>query len=461
MKANDIPDAIQWHEGLLLTPQHFQQLTLRHESLVHYSTSLSTPFCWGLRRFKHDTISLPAGKFVVQELEAVMPDGLLVCHDSLEAANALEVDLTKHADKMLDQPVTIYLAVVADGNGGSNDELNKYEPFKRKRDNAPGGNGHDIYCLRPRLSLLVRDVPKKFIGFPLARVSHKESFSLDEKFIPPLLAIPIQSTAGEADVVAAARLAEMCSGMAKKIRKRAMYLADEERTAAQGTASRSDVTSRIMLSLVAGLPAFEAMLKIGVAHPLTVYLALCAVAGQLTVLGKEMLPPSFDAYDHNDLYATFKPLLDFIRRSLDEGVPLAYKSFPFVFEEGVFQLHFDGSWTNKRLALGIRRPHGMSDDHLIKWGESCLIASQGRLEAIRENRIRGAVRKHVERMGDVVPGKGVALFSLTADEEFIKPDEMLQIFNDGSRPAEIVLHVLDPAPDVHRHGPKVPTETRS
>jgi len=175
MKANDIPDAIQWHEGLLLTPQHFQQLTLRHESLVQYSTSLSTPFCWGLRRFKHDTISLPGGKFVVQELEAVMPDGLMVWHDSVQAANPLEVDLTKHAEKMTDQPVTIYLAVVADQNGSSNDELNKYEPFKRKRDDASGGNGRDIYCLRPRLSLLVRDVPKKYIGFPLARVSHKES----------------------------------------------------------------------------------------------------------------------------------------------------------------------------------------------------------------------------------------------------------------------------------------------
>jgi type VI secretion system protein ImpJ len=461
MKANDIPDAIQWHEGLLLTPQHFQQLTLRHEALVQYSTSLSTPFCWGLRRFKHDTTLLTAGKFVVQELEAVMPDGLMVWHDPQQAGSPLEVDLTKHAEKMIDQPATIYLAVVADQNGSSQDELNKYEPFKRKGNDASGSNGRDIYRLRPRLSLLVKDVPKKYIGFPLARVRYKESFSLDETFIPPLLAIPIQSTAGEADVAAAARLAEMCSGMAKKIRKRAMYLADEELTAARGTTSRSDVTSRIMLSLVAGLPAFEALLKIGVAHPLAVYLALCAVAGQLTVLGKKMLPPSFDAYDHNDLYATFKPLLDFLRSSLDEGVPLSYKSFPFVFEEGVFQLHFDGSWMNKRLALGIRRPHGMADDYLIKWGESCLVASQGRLEAIRENRIRGAARKHVERMGDVVPGKGVALFSLTADEDFIKPDETLQIFNDGSRPAEIVLHVLDPAPDIHRQGAKVATEMKS
>ena len=36
MNAYEIPDAIQWHEGLLLTPQHFQQMSARHEALVQY-----------------------------------------------------------------------------------------------------------------------------------------------------------------------------------------------------------------------------------------------------------------------------------------------------------------------------------------------------------------------------------------------------------------------------------------
>ena len=53
MNARDIPAAIHWHEGLLLTPQHFQQLTSRHEALVQYSAAVYSPYCWGLRRFKH------------------------------------------------------------------------------------------------------------------------------------------------------------------------------------------------------------------------------------------------------------------------------------------------------------------------------------------------------------------------------------------------------------------------
>ena len=74
MNAYEIPDAIQWHEGLLLTPQHFQQLSTRHEALVQYGTSLVAPFCWGVRRLKYDRVSLTMGKFRVLQLEAVMPD---------------------------------------------------------------------------------------------------------------------------------------------------------------------------------------------------------------------------------------------------------------------------------------------------------------------------------------------------------------------------------------------------
>src|ERR1044072_2122170 len=100
MNAHDIPAAIHWHEGLLLTPQHFQQLTSRQEALVQYSAAVYSPFCWGLRRFKHQGISRATGKLQVLELEAVMPDGLVVTHDHNDGTAPLEVDLTKYKDDM-------------------------------------------------------------------------------------------------------------------------------------------------------------------------------------------------------------------------------------------------------------------------------------------------------------------------------------------------------------------------
>jgi len=41
--ADEIPQAIQWHEGMLLSPQHFQQSSWRQEMLVQYSMLLTAP----------------------------------------------------------------------------------------------------------------------------------------------------------------------------------------------------------------------------------------------------------------------------------------------------------------------------------------------------------------------------------------------------------------------------------
>lgn len=450
MNAYEIPDAIQWHEGLLLTPQHFQQLSLRHEALVQYGTSLIAPFCWGVRRFKHHAISLPAGKLRVLELEAVMPDGLVVVHGFASGRDdVLEIDLSKHAEQMSYSGAIVHVAVAAHQNGNSNGHSPRYESFKGDpvADEISSGKSHAIQRLKPRLSLHVGDkVPSDHIGFPLARVMQRDaSFMLDETFIPPLLAVPVKAIDGDTSSVATQRLGEMCSQVALRVRKRAMYLADEARSPAASDrfGNEAGVRSR-MLSLVGALPQYEAVLQSGCAHPYLVYVALCGMAGQLAVLGTEMVPPSFAPYDHNDLYSTFQPVLDFIDRVMDQGIPVSYKTFTFKFNEGAYELRFDGNWMKKQLAIGIRGERGMSEDEVVRWGESCLIGSQGRIGLLKENRIRGAVRKHADRVGDVATAKGVALFSLMADESFVEPEKLLQIVNrEGPRPSEIVLYVMD------------------
>lgn len=448
MNAYEIPDAIQWHEGLLLTPQHFQQLSSRHEALVQYGTSLIAPFCWGVRRFKHHAISLPAGKFRVLELEAVMPDGLVVAHGFASGRDdVLEVDLTKYADQMSYRGVLVYAAVAARHNG--NGDSHRYESFKGDpvADEVSAGKSQAIHRLKPRLTLHVGDnLPINYVGFPIARVLQRDSsFTLDDTFIPPLLAVPIKTIDGDTSSVAAQRLGEMCSQVAQRVRKRAMYLSDEAGSpvAADRFGNGAGIKT-LMLSLVSALPQYEAVLQSGCAHPYLVYVALCGMAGQLSVLGTEMVPPSFDPYNHNDLYTTFQPVLDFIDRVMDQGVPVSYKSFAFKYHEGAYELRFEGNWMKKQLAIGIRGERGMSEAEVVRWGESCLIGSQSRIGLLRENRIRGAVRKHAERVGEIVTAKGVALFSLMADESFVEPEKLLQIVNrEGPRPSEIVLYVMD------------------
>lgn len=451
MNAYEIPDAIQWHEGLLLTPQHFQQLSSRHEALVQYGTSVFAPFGWGVRRFKHDNVGLPSGKLRVLELEAVMPDGLVVVHGLSQAGrdDVLEVDLSAQAESIGTRGVLVQLAVAAHQDRQANGDGQRYESFKGDpvADQISHASSRAIHRLKPRLSLRVGDkLPSDYVCFPLARIIYRDSsFALDEKFIPPVLAVPVKTHDGDASSAAAQRLGEMCADVAQRVRKRAMYLADDAR--ASGGKSRFGNEAEIkslMLSLVGALPRFEAVIQTGCAHPYMVYVALCGMAGQLSVLGLDMVPPAFKPYNHNDLYSTFNPVLEFIDRAMDQGIPVTYRSFPFKYHNGAYELQFDGTWMKKKLALGIKGEHGMTRDEVIEWGQSCLIGSQSRMDLLRANRVTGAVRKHADRVGDIVTAKGVALFSLKPDENFVEPEKLLQIINSkGPRPSEIVLFVMD------------------
>lgn len=461
--ATDIPDAIQWHEGLLLTPQHFQQLASRHEALVQYSTSLLAPFCWGIRRFKYDPVRLPAGTFSVVELEAVMPDGLVVSHgiNSSGRDEQLELPLLKPKELELplmkvreadDDGLLIHLAVALTADSNLNGD-GRYESSKGRPPvaNETHLGKPQIYRLKPKLTLLPKTMPASYVGFPLARVVYQDSsFALDEKFIPPMLTVPVQSKAegGSADL--AQRLSGKCSEVALEVRKRAMQLADGRgKHSADGQVQDEAAFRSRLLSLVGALPYFEAVLRTGLSHPYSVYLALCSMAGQIAVLGKEMVPPPFRPYNHNDLDWTFNPVFDFIHQTLDQGVPQSFETHPFKYQEleRVYELSlFPAKWMTKRLAIGIKGRLGMSRDDVISWGESCRIGSKGKISPMRQKRIRGPVRKQVDRVDDIFPANGFVLFSLNADASFIEPDKALQIENpDGAQPAEIVLHVMNTA----------------
>lgn len=454
MNARDIPAAIHWHEGLLLTPQHFQQLTSRHEALVQYSAAVHSPFCWGLRRFKHQGISLSTGRFEVIELEAVMPDGLVVSHEAAANGAPLEVDLAKYKDLMADRALPIYLAVTASPTPGSNGNGDRYEQFDGGlvEDTVSTGRGREIFRVRPKLSLVPvpETLPAKYIGFPIAKLRYTDTYRLDEDFIPPLLTVPA-SGARESAVSRAKQLADLCSAAAQKVRDRASILLNEEARGANrfhslpdGEAARLDqmIRAQRMFSIVGSLPVLEAMLQCGGLHPLSIYLGLCSLAGHLSVFGTDMIPDRFEPYNHDDLYLTFKPLIDFIERKLDEGLPVSYKSFHFHFKDHSFQLHFDGAWMGKQLALAIHGPREMSAEALRLWGESSLIASEGKIQEIRKNRTTGVPRTYAERIGDVGPKKGVVLFALPDTKE-IEPNQTLHILNDGTWPTDIVLHVLN------------------
>jgi type VI secretion system protein ImpJ len=445
IEARDIPESIRWHEGLLLTPQHFQQMSLRHESLLQYFAGSMAPFGWGVRHFKWDTAGLSSGVLSVLHLDAVMPDGLVVSFDTPRSGE-LSIDLKKEEVVMkAGESRLVHLAVEARGSEGRYDSVEGMPVADEHKDN---GDMLIIPRQRPRLKLLGAEPGKSHTSFPLARVTYTGStFTLDgahddtrDHFIPPRLMVERESVLGR-----------RCSAMATLIRDRAHMLAARLRPTEGDARAAFDIeTESLIRRLVAPLPQLEAVLFTGVSHPFLVYLAFCATAGQLATIDGNFDPPIFPPYNHDDLAATFGFVLDYIGDKLDAGASFSFSIRTFRYDEldGIYKIRFKREWAEQRPVLGMRAMPGMTETETTRWGLECVIGSKSCMDSLRRMRVSGAPRALIERDEDLVPPRDVVLFALSPDKEYVVPGEELQIFNAGERgkrlrPQEIVLYVRE------------------
>jgi len=96
------------------------------------------------------------------------------------------------------------------------------------------------------------------------------------------------------------------------------------------------------------------------------------------------------------------------------------------------------------LALAVRPSSGSSLEAAAQWAENCVIGSVSLIPTLLANRVPGAERHITERLPDLSPPRGMALFAIQADVAAVKPSEVLQLvdrFNEQMRPAEVVLYI--------------------
>ncbi len=440
-RSDVIPDGIQWHEGMLLAPQHFQLAALRSEQLVHYHAAVTAPFHWGVVRLGIDQGLLVDGTLRINELEAVMPDRLVVTKAAGEGPD-LELQLTPHTDAIRQSPATVHLAVPALrlGSQVATGQLARYESIDGAEvvDTNTGDNPVPVPRLRPRLQLLLMDdPPEKYVTFPLAQVTFRdEKFALT-KFVAPTIVVSLGTP-----------LDQLATRLAKRVREKALFLSDRVRSSS-ATMKRPIVLQMqaAVHSLAAPLPYLEAVLNTRRAHPFDLYLALCQVVGHVASLTRGLVPPNLGAYNHNDLGATFERLNRFINQTLD-GIQETYYPVPFELGDQGFTLKLEREWVGDRLIVGALRPTGMTEADVLNWLEDSLIGSATKMVSIHDRRIRGAARRplDVSAESDLVPSQGMVVFSVTRDPEFIEPDQPLVIWHPTPagrerRPEEIVLYV--------------------
>lgn len=436
MSVDGIPNAIQWHEGMLLAPQHFQQQSLRQEAMLQYFVRGMNPFFWGIRRLLIDRELLPTGVLRVLELEAVLPDGLLISYPE-PGIPELKLDLSAAANPVAGQPLTVHIAVANRGEHSLGGALSRFHSVEDApvADENTGDGAIPIPRLVPHLRLLVTDTPPaKYVSFPLLRVQVRDgAYSLSD-YVPPTVAVSRDSALGE-----------ICGQTAQRMREKALYLAEQVQAPAASRSPQTGENRERIRALVAMLPAFEALLASDSAPPFALYLAFCTLAGHVAGLGSSLVPPQFSRYNHSELQACFLDVQDFILRMISEGISENYLRVPMQWDGRQFTTAMMPEWLQRKIYLSLRAPSGGSEHDLVVWGEQCLIGTAGVMPAIRSTRVLGARRHSIQRAEDLLPPRGTVLFSLSPDQEFIRPGEQLQIFNtqhgQGTRPTEIVLYV--------------------
>ena len=436
--ARDVPDPIQWHEGMLLSPQHFQQESLRNLMMVAAHAGLASPFHWGVTHLLLDRVALVSGVIRVLELEAVMPDGLVVSHDA-GATQPLEIDITAMADPLAQLPFTIHLTIPAARAGSWGGQQRWQSVEGRPVVDENGGDELAIPRLRPRLSLTATALPgekppQRLVSMPICRVWFaNESFSLAE-FAPPAMAVTASSTLGR-----------LTADIARRIREKAMLLAERN----VGGSAESGLDNGLR-HLVAALPVIEAQLAVEVCHPFTLYQSLCSLAGHVAGFGGGAMPPKLSRYDHDDPLGSFVEVVEYLHKMIGRGTEVV-QPVHFAFENGMFGLDLRDAWLKHRLVIGIRGPQGMSSAEIVAWVENAVIASSSCLERLAMLRVKGAERSAIDSAADlgVPPQRGSVLFRIERDPALILAGERLEIWNPDNlgsrfRPTDVVLFVPGP-----------------
>lgn len=443
MLAHDPPPApahrIPWHEGMLLSPQHFQQEGARLDALIAWQHLAAHPLAWGLRRLELDEGLLANGLVRLHALEAVMPDGMAVTWSAQEAhAQDLQLDLAPWADQLEAGEVMVYLTLGRMRSMRQAGQPSRFRslPGQLEDDEVSQALPVDIPRAAPNLALAAGALPSSaFVSLPLMTVRKDKEMFRRGPFVAPSLVLPVDS-----------ELRQRAQALAAQMRSKAAYLVK------QTSYHTSRLEDRVALlenksrlgSLVACLPVLEALLQTPGLSPYALYLCLCAQLGPLVTLRQGAVPMVASPWVQANPRAAIAPLLDALEDLVGE-VSQDWHTTPFTVEAGRYSLVLDPAWIAPRLVVGLR---GRPERELVAWMAGAVIGSQADWESLTDRRVLGAARERIDDAPELGlrSSAGYTLFGIQAGEGRVAPDQPLVIGNLNEtdahlRPHEMVIFI--------------------
>jgi type VI secretion system protein ImpJ len=312
---------------MFLRPVHFQQQTRYVEGLVQARSRAGAVHPWGFTKFKLDHQLLALGKLAISEASGVFRDG-----------TPFNIPEDDHPPPPLDVPedvrdMVVSLALPTQRVGmdevlerGAADGLERYRihEYEVRDSNAGYTNAAPVEVAKPNLRfLLERDRLDEFTCIGVARVvevREDKNLVLDDAYLPTAI-----------DCRAVAGLVGFVTELQGLLHHRGEALAGRVTEASRG--GTAEVADFMLLQLVNRYePVIAHCATGGSLHPDTFYRLAVEIAGELaTFTSQTKRCTEFAPYRHEDLQATFAPVMADLRRSL--SMVLEQNAVPIALEE--------------------------------------------------------------------------------------------------------------------------------
>lgn len=388
----DYQQRVLWHEGMFITPNHFQQADRHAEAVLIRTARTIQPLLRGFSDLEIDREALSAQTFALRSAAGVMPDGTVFAMpdaDELPQSRSFADRFGTDRDRL---GVHLCIPDLRHGSPSSDDPARPSPTpvrFKRRsvrvRDEVYGGAERD-------LAVAVSGWAMRFDGEPLdGHVSLKIAeivrspgggFAVSDDYSPPCVCWGISPPVARL----LRRMVDICGA-------RSGELAAQRRQRTQGHVefSVSETANYLLLHTLNGaLPALMHLAANPRLHPEAVWTELARLAGYLHTFASEGHAREVPPYRHDDIGGTFAALDAKLRSLLDTNITARYVPLPLSRGPG-------GVWASKlpeivleghRIYLSVQSS-APSEKIVAQTAAKAKVASGGRVPMLVAQALKG------------------------------------------------------------------------
>ncbi|AJK50073.1 type VI secretion system baseplate subunit TssK [Burkholderia plantarii] len=391
-----LPDAVQWSEGMMLSPQHLQQNDRYWHAHLRHRLQAVAPHFWGVLKLRFEMVKEILS---IGELECILPDGLLVAFPGGLPRNPpgnVEIDVGA-ACKSGQAPVKVWCWVNPRGSHAAVQDSQERRYNSVLDEPSVDENTGDSALTLPRLQVrfhlyLGVTSPAPHSAVPLLEFVRGENQQLQiTPYHPPMLHV------GTADCLGAANLWRGLHDFHDRLWDKLAQLGEPGKGGDADDGAGNERRQHLSAARAIGacLPPFSTLLD-GRTHPEALYQALARIVGSVSAIGVNPLPLLMKPYQHDDCLPQFQQAMDFVQSRIDT-VDTRYETLPFLrtdqhdpgLVDACFERRVPGGMGHE-LIIEVEPREGQTAAQVLAWLDEAVIADASVMPLLRRARVAGA-----------------------------------------------------------------------